>query len=362
TAYFAPRLRQSPESVTIHEFGHQYWYGMVATNEFEEAFLDEGFNTYSTGLVLEKAYGPNHESIELAPGLPYLAAPLLEIPLSSAPGGRGPRPAGVHARLLDLLLLRPFGPSDSLALNTFRDLPFLNHARHATIDQVTQQRRRYLAAPEADALARRSWEYLDNRVYGLNSYARTALVLRTLEGILGPDRMLRVMRDWFQRRQYRHPTLQDFIETVVQIAGPEADGRPIEEFLRQAFYGSDRMDYAAAELTVESDTQARGLIGPRGDRRLVTEDDIDTEESTETRRTRLLVRRFGGFAWPQTIELRLEDGRAERSVWDGGYRWMRLERDQPAAALVVDPDGAMALDANRSNNGRSVDRSALAWL
>ncbi len=45
------------EVVTVHEFGHQFWYGMVGSNEFEEAWLDEGINSYSTGLVMERAYG-----------------------------------------------------------------------------------------------------------------------------------------------------------------------------------------------------------------------------------------------------------------------------------------------------------------
>src|SRR5262249_30657111 len=30
TSYVAPSTRWSPESVTIHEFGHQFWYAMVA--------------------------------------------------------------------------------------------------------------------------------------------------------------------------------------------------------------------------------------------------------------------------------------------------------------------------------------------
>ena len=47
-----------PEEVTVHEFGHQYWQSMVATNEFEESWLDEGFNSYSTGKAMEQAYGP----------------------------------------------------------------------------------------------------------------------------------------------------------------------------------------------------------------------------------------------------------------------------------------------------------------
>ena len=48
----------APEGVVVHEFGHQYWQSMVASNEFEESWLDEGFNSYSTGRVMELVYGP----------------------------------------------------------------------------------------------------------------------------------------------------------------------------------------------------------------------------------------------------------------------------------------------------------------
>ncbi|HVQ26554.1 MAG TPA: M1 family aminopeptidase, partial [Planctomycetota bacterium] len=48
----------APEEVVVHEFGHQYWQSMVASNEFEESWLDEGFNSYSTGKVMERVYGP----------------------------------------------------------------------------------------------------------------------------------------------------------------------------------------------------------------------------------------------------------------------------------------------------------------
>jgi len=47
---------RAPEAVTVHEFGHQYWYGLVGNNEFEEAWLDEGVNSYSSGLVMDRAY------------------------------------------------------------------------------------------------------------------------------------------------------------------------------------------------------------------------------------------------------------------------------------------------------------------
>jgi len=45
------------DMVAVHEAGHQWWHGMVANNEFEEAWLDEGINSYSTGRVIELAFG-----------------------------------------------------------------------------------------------------------------------------------------------------------------------------------------------------------------------------------------------------------------------------------------------------------------
>jgi hypothetical protein len=48
---------QFPELVTVHEAGHQWWYGLVGNNEFEEAWLDEGINSYSTGRAMEQGDG-----------------------------------------------------------------------------------------------------------------------------------------------------------------------------------------------------------------------------------------------------------------------------------------------------------------
>ncbi len=35
-----------PEVVTVHEIGHQWFYGLLASNEFEEPWLDEGLTSY----------------------------------------------------------------------------------------------------------------------------------------------------------------------------------------------------------------------------------------------------------------------------------------------------------------------------
>ncbi|MEK0315429.1 M1 family metallopeptidase [Cohnella sp. 56] len=45
------------ERTLVHEIAHQYWYGIVASNEFEEAWLDEAFTSYSEEKLMAAIYG-----------------------------------------------------------------------------------------------------------------------------------------------------------------------------------------------------------------------------------------------------------------------------------------------------------------
>jgi hypothetical protein len=55
-----------PEIVVVHEFAHQYFQGMIASNEFEEAWLDEGMTEWATGWLLDEMLGPQRSFLELA--------------------------------------------------------------------------------------------------------------------------------------------------------------------------------------------------------------------------------------------------------------------------------------------------------
>jgi hypothetical protein len=45
------------ERVVAHEIGHQWFYGMIASNEFQEAWLDEGFTSYAEEQLMKTEYG-----------------------------------------------------------------------------------------------------------------------------------------------------------------------------------------------------------------------------------------------------------------------------------------------------------------
>lgn len=42
---------------TVHETAHQWWYGVVGNDQIDEAWLDEGFATYSEVVFVESEYG-----------------------------------------------------------------------------------------------------------------------------------------------------------------------------------------------------------------------------------------------------------------------------------------------------------------
>ena len=57
TRWIAPTHAIDVEEVTIHEAGHQWWYGAVGSNEFEHAWMDEGINQFSEARTDEAAFG-----------------------------------------------------------------------------------------------------------------------------------------------------------------------------------------------------------------------------------------------------------------------------------------------------------------
>jgi len=54
TAYTGAR---AIEAVTVHELGHQWFYGLLASDEHRYPLLDEGINTYAENRALHERYG-----------------------------------------------------------------------------------------------------------------------------------------------------------------------------------------------------------------------------------------------------------------------------------------------------------------
>jgi hypothetical protein len=303
----------SPEGVIVHEFGHGYWYGLVANNEFEAAWLDEGFNTYSTGQVMTRAYGPGAMPIFFR-GIPL--SWLLRIP-----------------KTFDFELDRV------AAINTVR------------YDPVTAW----------------SWRFYNGGSYAANVYMRAATLLRTLGGLLGEPTWARVMRTYHMRYRYKHPGKAEFIGVVNEVAGQD-----MTWFFDEFFDSTQAFDYGVAEVaSVKVPRARRGVFDVKGAREEMTSKKIGELDALEAKSseakvkteylTTVVLRRFGearvrGDAQVKVL-VRFKDGTTETRIWDGQARWTRLEFVKPVEveSAQVDPEGVWLIDANLANNSRGVD-------
>ena len=283
-----------PEEVIVHEFGHQYWYGMVGSNEFEESWLDEGFNTYSTGKIMDLVYGARD-----------LPASLFGIPVG---------------RLLGL----------------------------PRIDSDTIDRSVYLFYGKHDPVVRNGWRYYNSFSYGINSYMRPGTLLRTLENHLPPGVMARVMRAWYQRYKFQHPTSQDFARLASEISG-----RDLNWFFNQFVFGTNELNYRVAEVSSEKIGPSIGSFVENGKRVAITKKNADArKKGSEQYRIVVKLVREGESVFPVDMEMLLDSGELVRHHWDGVERWVKLEYTKASKprAVEIDPGRKILLDSSLADN------------
>ena len=332
TDFWPGRYSLDPEGVTVHEFGHQFWYGLVGNNEFEESWLDEGFTVYSTGKVIETAY-PIRTRYRHFFGIPVPVQPWFDVKIPSFPF------AGV------------------------RSIPLGSYFSWREEAMPEFGRGGYLADARDDAIVRNGWEYLNGESYGTNSYIRTALTLQTLERYLGADTMARVMRTYQQRWRYRHPCTQDFIAVVNEVSGQNMDW-----FFKQFFYSSQLTDYAVTNI-INRPVEGKIGIYDEGNKKVtyVEKDAAGTAAKQGKRfRSTVVVRRVGEVIVPVDVLVHFENGETVLEHWDGQYRWIKFEyeKSSPVSSAEVDPARKLILDANFTNNSwviKEDNRAAARW-
>jgi hypothetical protein len=305
---------------------------MVGNNEFEEAWLDEGFNTYSTGKVLETAYGEAC-SYQNVFGMPVLIHPWFNIELPPFPFAGVSVPLGTY-----------LGCVGSLE-RTNRRLEYLEHAKD-------------------DNLVRYGWLYLDGKSYVVNSYTKPGLALRTLESYLGAETMVQVMRTYQQRWRYRHPDTQDFINVVNEVSGQNMNW-----FFEQFFYSSNLADYEVSDLAIEPLEGKVGVYVENGNKKTYLQQDAAKHfdrSKTKLYRSTVVVRRLGEALAPVDVVIGFDNGETIQRSWDAKYRWAKyvFERPSKAISAEVDPQRKLALEANFTNNSRLADsdnRGAAKW-
>jgi hypothetical protein len=296
--------------VVIHEFGHGYFYGLLASNEFEEPLLDEGMNEYWDIRMLRARHQAMHASTPLSKRL-----------------GINPSMSGFEFERLGGAL--DDHPSDPIGAN--------------------------------------AWDRLSERSYG-QVYERTATVMHDLEERLGHDTVARAFKLYYARWHFRHPSTADLREALVEASG---DRRTVEQVFQQNVYGVEVVDDRVESVESEEVTPLPGTRLVDGkwieDTKEAIEKQID-QRRTEWKkahpdakhgegpfpyRTTVVVRRDGAQV-PETLLVTFADGSTERLRWDDDRRWARFVLTKPVkvTSAELDPERQILLDSNKLNDGR----------
>ena len=292
TRWLSPRGSNDPEYVVLHEAGHQFWYGMVANNETEYAWLDEGLNEYSDSRVQAEALQPNY------------------------------------------LVQRFFG---DLIPWQFRDIPL----KRAT---DTNWMNAYRKMGDRDALStptQRLWP----ATHQAQSYHKTALMLHTLERRYTWEVMRKILSTFFARWQFAHPLPDDFFEIVDEVTG-----QPHAWFFDQVYRSSNTFDYAIERLD-SAPISSRGLAESQAGLKFENQTAEGRYRTTVVAR-RLEAGVFPvdviiTFSNGEQVR-RTWDG-VER------WQSFTFERPVKAVSAQVDPERVLLLDTNYTNNSRLVE-------
>ncbi|RLB60785.1 MAG: M1 family peptidase [Deltaproteobacteria bacterium] len=146
------------EGVTVHELAHQWFYGLLGSNENRWPFLDEGLTTYATAEAME-AWWPNGSAVQ-APGLSL----------------------------------------SQLAVQRVAAAEVWNHG------------------PIAQAVP----AFVSGGDYGALVYSRAATLLATLGRVYGPEGLAKAIGRYARAHRFGHPTPEDLIAAVKVDLGAAA--------------------------------------------------------------------------------------------------------------------------------------------
>jgi len=148
------------EGLIVHEATHQYAHGILASNEWREAWLDEGLTTFLTSWYAEE-HGARDPWSDLVRGVGAFWGRRAE---SAAAGGRAPKPI-------------------------------------ATVSE----------------------EFADYSEYGAMSYTVPSAVFYMLREMLGKETLRRILRTYYDRHEFRHVNEAAFRRVAEEVSGRELD-------------------------------------------------------------------------------------------------------------------------------------------
>jgi hypothetical protein len=194
------------ESLILHEVGHNYFYGILANDEREEAWLDEGFTQYQTFLHAENQYGPYGEEND-------------------------------------------------------RGFPFSLFPRRKMWEGLSASVIRYHRTGFAERVATPSHDFRNS--YRAMVYVKSALFLRALHYTVGDETFRKILKTYFDRWKFKHVDEEAFLAVCEEVSGLD-----LKETFKQWLHTTKDCDYKIDRFKVsntESGYRAEVRIERKGE-------------------------------------------------------------------------------------------------
>lgn len=163
------------DQVITHEVGHNWFYGILASNEREHAWMDEGLNSF-----IEMQY--------------------------------------MKGKYPDLMLLdQDLMPNFPAGLGKYLNIGHLKGSRLNQLGASLMER-----AGTSQAIDLHS-DAMTGSNYGAMVYARTAMVFEHLKGYLGEEKMKELLRSYYQKWKFKHPYPRDLQVHAEDFTGEKLD-------------------------------------------------------------------------------------------------------------------------------------------
>ena len=163
-------------------------------------------------------------------------------------------------------------------------------------------------------------------------------MLITLEKIIGEQTLQKALHTYFMRYRFTHPTQEDFMQTVNEVAGQD-----LSWYWNQAVYGTQVLDYEVKRADSDPINWC---------------DDEPEEKKGETEyETQVILHRKGDFIFPVEAVVNSTTARAPSNAGTaktGGCGTCTTRR-QRLSRCSIDPDYQVTLDRDYLNNSKTTE-------
>jgi len=184
------------ELVMMHEIGHQWFYGILANNERDEAWLDEGLNSFSEHRYWDEKYGKN-DALWILPDEADL----------------------------------PF------------DVPIFSEITHKYMQDMSYF---YQALRNADQPITLESSRFDWMNYSGIVYSKSAIITGILQAYLGSEKFDKAMQKFYEKWKFRHPRFADFRQIMENVADEN-----LNWFFNDLLQTTKKIDLAISDFQIE---------------------------------------------------------------------------------------------------------------